>query len=251
MKQPIVFSIMTKHWKKSDLFFWLQAIYYAQSWRHLRQILSYRKSWQLSFNLGRNSVSDERPWLTLKAQEIISSLIQPEYKVFEYGGGGSTLFLCQRVQQVVTVEDHEEWFSRLKHTIKEKGFSNWDGLFIRPEERKDNAIKSHTLPSDFISGAKGLQHLTYEKYARSIEAYPSGFFDLILVDGRARPSCIQCALPYLKPGGLLVVDNTERQYYLQPFQDLIKREFEIILNDRYPTLYTPDFTITTILRRKF
>ncbi len=101
-----------------------------------------------------------------------------------------------------------------------------------------------------MSGAPGLGHLSYEKYARAIDAFPKDHFDIILVDGRARPSCFQQAIPHLKSNGLLVIDNTERHYYLGSFQEIIHEKFMVELDIYCPVGYTPDFTKTTILRKR-
>lgn len=55
--------------------------------------------------------------------------------------------------------------------------------------------------------------MSFEQYVKSIDEYPNGYFDLITVDGRARASCALRALPKLKNGGWLLVDNMERARY--------------------------------------
>mgnify|MGYP002282580474 CR=1 FL=1 len=44
--------------------------------------------------------------------------------------------------------------------------------------------------------------------------------DLILVDGRARPECLFMSLDKLKSGGLMVLDNSERERYSIVFDHL-------------------------------
>ncbi|MCC6460209.1 MAG: hypothetical protein IT260_07045 [Saprospiraceae bacterium] len=188
--------------------------------------------------------------MNFRALEFLEQQLRPQFKVFEFGGGGSTLFFCKKVAEVVTVEDHEAWFGTLTQKINTKNYSNWKGHFQKPEPVQGNATRSPQNPADFMSGAKGLEHLSFERYARTIEAYPTAYFDVILVDGRARPSCIQQAIPHLKPQGLLVVDNTERPYYLAAFGQEFAAHFTLEMDLRFPVAYTPDFTQTTILRKK-
>ncbi|HRI61721.1 MAG TPA: hypothetical protein PK228_18415 [Saprospiraceae bacterium] len=236
-------------WKKSLPWFAWQSVRYAQSWAHFRKIWSYRKRWNKSFGANRNSVADELPWLNFTALEFLEQNIRPEYRVFEFGGGGSTLFFCKNVAEVATVEDHAGWFETLTGTVSTKGYQNWKGFFVAPEQAPNDRPRSKQNPNDFSSGAKGMEHLSFEKYARTIDQYPDDYFDLVLVDGRARPSCIQQALPHLKTGGLLVVDNTERPYYLAPFQEIIAERYKVETDCYAPVAYTPDFTKTTILRK--
>ena len=43
--------------------------------------------------------------------------------------------------------------------------------------------------------------------------YPDGHFDLVIVDGRARPSCVFHAMSKVRAGGYLMLDDTDRQRY--------------------------------------
>jgi len=237
-------------WKKTWPFFAWQSILYAKSQKDFQQIWSNKKNWSSSFATGRNSVSDELPWINFFARDYLKQHLRPEFKVFEFGGGGSTLYFCKNVAEVITVEDNAEWFKILTETIQEKGYTNWQGFFVPSEVLNDPRPRSHENPADFKSSNKSLENRTFEKYARTIDQFPEAYFDLILVDGRARPSCTQQALPHLKKGGLLVVDNTERPHYLAHFKDIIATQFTIEENRIGPIAYTPDFTGTTILRKK-
>jgi hypothetical protein len=237
-------------WKKTLPFFVWQSIIYAQGWAHFKQIWKYRTRWSESFQPGRNSVVDELPWINFLALDFLKENLRPEFKVFEYGGGGSTLFFCKNVAQVATVEDHAEWFKTLTETVAAKGYQHWRGFFVSPVPVADSRPRSHSNPDDFKSNVKGLEDMSFESYARCIDQFPEAYFDVVLVDGRARPSCIQQAIPRLKPGGLLVVDNTERPYYLTAFQQIIAEGFSVMEDRMAPVAYTPDFTRTTILKRR-
>lgn len=237
-------------WKKTLFYFAWQSVRYAGNRAHFSQIWSYRRRWADSFRPGRNSVADELPWINFPALEFLEKHLRPEYKVFEFGGGGSTLFFCKNVAEVATVEDHPEWFAVLTATIRDKGYRHWKGFQVPPEkDTQHRALQSPGDPAAFLSGAKGLEGMSFEKYARTIDTYPADYFDVVLVDGRARPSCIRQALPHVKPGGLLVVDNTERPYYLAAFEEVIASRFRVETHVFAPVAYTPDFTRTTILRR--
>lgn len=237
-------------WKKSLFFFVWQSLRYARDRAHFQQMWSYRRHWFASFQPGRGSVADEQAWITFPALDVLEQNLRPGFRVFEFGGGGSTLFFLKNGAQVVTVEDHAEWFKTLTETVRTRQYRDWEGHFVAPEPAAGGRERSHKNPADFASGARGLEKLDFERYARAIDPFPENYFDLVLVDGRARPSCIQQALPHLKSGGLLVVDNTERAYYTAPFRDVFARDFEVVLDRRAPTPYSPDFTCTTILRKK-
>lgn len=236
-------------WKKSLPFFAWQSVRYAQNWAHFKQIWSFYGQWSASFKQGRNSVSDEWAWITFPARAYLEQHLRSDFRVFEFGGGGSTLFFCKKVAEVITVEDNAEWFEILTGIVQSKNYQHWQGFFVAPEPVNDGSARSHENPADFKSGSPNLGNLSFERYARTIDSFPEACFDLILVDGRARPSCIQQALPHLKTGGLLVIDNTERPYYLAPFSTLFAEQFSTELHLRAPVPYTPDFTRTTILKK--
>jgi hypothetical protein len=237
-------------WKKTLPFFGWQSLRYARNAAHFRQIWSYRQRWSDSFAAGRNSVSDQLPWINFAALDFLQRNIRPEYRVFEFGGGGSTLFFCRNVAEVATVEDHAGWFDTLTQTVQSNGYQNWSGFLVLPEPVADVRVRSKQDPGDFASGAAGMENMSFEKYARAIDQFPEAYFDVIVVDGRARPSCIRQGMPRLKPGGLLVVDNTERAYYLTDFHEIINLEYVVEVDLYAPVAYTPDFTKTTILRKR-
>lgn len=238
-------------WKKTWAFFAWQSFRFAESVAHFKQIWANYNRWCSSFDEGRNSMTDELPWLNFFALDFLESNIGQEFRVFEFGGGGSTLFFCKNVAFVATVEDNEQWFNALLEAVRLRKYRNWEGFWVPPvvfagHERQ----RSCSNPDDFKSSVKGLENMSFEAYARTIDQYPTAYFDLILVDGRARPSCIKQAIPHLKKGGLLVIDNTERPHYLNHFQKVIQKKFEILENRVGPVAYTPDFTCTTILRKQ-
>ncbi|MEZ4943243.1 MAG: hypothetical protein R3D58_20375 [Saprospiraceae bacterium] len=194
-------------------------------------------------------MSDELPWLNFPALDYLKKNLRPEFKVFEYGGGGSTLFFCKNVAKTFTVEHDPNWFEVLKVAVRKKGYQNWEGELIVPDKGKANMNLSPAQPDDFVSNSKEFRAMRFETYARYIKKYPKEFFDVVVVDGRSRPACIKQALSHIKSGGILVVDNTERPYYLSNLRNTITKNFRTELETYAPVAYTPNFTQTTIFRR--
>ncbi|HRD40521.1 MAG TPA: hypothetical protein PLC65_17965, partial [Bacteroidia bacterium] len=90
--------------------------------------------------------------------------------------------------EVVTVEHNKEWYEVLSDNIKQK--SAWKGLFIEGELRKDTEETNFANPNLYLSSDKDYIKYSFKNYASSIDTYPTNYFDVVLVDGRARPSCI-------------------------------------------------------------
>lgn len=237
-------------YKSTSLYFLFQSLKYAKGLAHFQQIWSYFGDWKSALQPGRNSVADEQAWINFEALKYLRSYLQQTHRVFEYGGGGSTLFFAQYCQWVATVENDEAWFEILSAKIKGKGITYWQGFFQQGTPETSNQPRKCELPEDYLSKTKGQENLRYEAYASVIDQFPDQSLDLVLVDGRARPSCMAHAVDKIKPGGLLVVDNMERDYYHKAFEARYAQLFDTILSGRYPTPYHPDFTDTTIFRKK-
>jgi hypothetical protein len=234
-------------WKKNSLYFWYQTLIHASTTEYLKQVLPLRRVWLNSFK--GNSISDELPWLNLPALQFLNHFVQPSHKVCEFGGGGSTLFFLKKTTEVVTIEDHADWFDTLQNLVREKNLKNWHGQFI-PSTHTNEANRQPENPAHFKSGAKGLENRSFENYAKAIHHFPKNYFDIILVDGRARPSCIVESIPHLKSNGVLIVDNTERAYYLRNIKKFLSENFTTLLELKAPTYYTPDFTQTSIYQKR-
>jgi predicted O-methyltransferase YrrM len=53
-------------------------------------------------------------------------------------------------------------------------------------------------------------NLRDQDYVNKIREFPVGYFDLISIDGSDRLACFEVAQEYLRPGGMLLVDNTDK-----------------------------------------
>lgn len=59
----------------------------------------------------------------------------------------------------------------------------------------------------------------FSEYVTFIDRYADYFFDIVIIDGRVRHSCIAHALKNVKKKGALLLDNPDRAYYLASFQN--------------------------------
>jgi hypothetical protein len=171
--------------------------------------------WQASLKDGRTPVADASPWMTLAAIRWLDSVLIPEMRIFEYGTGGSTLFFARRVREVVSVEHDPRWFHYISSVMKEKKYSNWQGHLIEPEREMGSKDADPSDPLGYVSSAECFHGFSFERYVKSIAEYGAKYFDLVVVDGRARPSCIDASMKATKKW--ILVDNTEREYYLRNF----------------------------------
>ena len=170
--------------------------------------LPYAARWLNSLLPGHSPLDDALPWITFRAIDWLEAYLKPDMHVFEYGAGGSTLYFAKRVRHVVSVEHDEGFHGLVSGILSRRAIGNCELLLHKAEPcGKDD--------DDFASYQEKYKGWCFGTYVKAIDAYPDRSFDLVLVDGRARMACVRRALPKLKPGGALMLDNSDRPAYAQ------------------------------------
>jgi hypothetical protein len=125
-------------------------------------------------NLGADS---QMPWWNDRAIRYIAQHLRSGDRVFEWGSGASTIWLISHGAKVTSVEHDLEWVSNVRD---------------RCPDADIRAVPGD--PSDYIA---------------AIDEYDDDSFDIVIVDGTYRAECLQRATPKVKPGGLLILDDTD------------------------------------------
>lgn len=167
--------------------------------------------------------------------------------VFEYGSGGSTIFWAKHCKMVVSVEHDLDWYQKMKNEISRLDLANIEYVLAQAAPGDLPGIMDIGNPDAYASSDPQFHKKNFESYAKTIDKYPDQSFDIIIVDGRARPSCIKHALPKLRSNGFLIVDNSEREYYLKPFT--FPASHWEIRKFAGPVPYVLNFSETTILKK--
>ena len=168
--------------------------------------------WISSLLPGRSPLGENLPWMNFRVIRWLKSFLQPSMSAFEYGAGGSTVFLAERVRNVVTVEHDPRWYDLVARTLRKEGVSNCDLRLVRPVRRSGPADVAYG-PDSYSSLSPEERGLSFEAYVRTIDEYPDQSFDLVIVDGYARPSCVAHAIPKVRHGRYLLVDDTDWPKY--------------------------------------
>lgn len=193
---------------------------------------------------------DERTaWITFPAIDVLNRVLKRTDRVFEYGGGGSTLFWLDRVAEVVTVEHDPQWFAALEQRMKQEGGGRWTGIHVPATPGTLVPVPDPVDPAHYASADAASQGLHFKDYVQAIDRYPDAHFDVLMIDGRARTSCLAYATRKLRPGGLLVLDNAERSYYTAR-NAAVLQGFEVVLTGMAPVIFNRDLSETRILRKK-
>ncbi len=129
----------------------------------------------------------DRPWLTSLAISILTSWIRQSDEILEFGSGRSTLWFAKRVSAITSIEHDEAWHEKVSQEARHAGITNLDYRLI-PTHEREAVAPNHQYPAVVNSFAKES-------------------LDLVLIDGVHRDLCSISVLPYVKSGGLLVLDN--------------------------------------------
>lgn len=128
-----------------------------------------------------NLYSLDVPWISYDAIGFLESRINKDWRILEFGSGASTLWLAARAREVVSIEHDERWFNRINGKIREARICNIDYRL------RKNGHEEYAGLTDFADGA----------------------FNLVMVDGIFRLSCVRTALSKIRKGGYLYLDNSD------------------------------------------
>lgn len=173
------------------------------------------------------------PWMTFDAIAYLEEHIRPGWQVFEYGSGGSTLFWLSLGASCVSVEHNPDWYALMKSRLPSG--ASIDYRFV-PQE-SNPAISEKSDPADPTHYVSDEGHAySYKNYVEQIDPFPDQYFDLVVIDGRARPSCLMHSVAKVKRNGLLVLDNADRDYYLARTQPYLKEYRQLEYSGAAPSL---------------
>lgn len=164
-----------------------------------------------------------QPWITFDAVDFLDTINLQNKRIFEYGSGGSTLYWLDKGASVVSIEHDSVWFNKTKSLISPSHRLDYRLVLPEPEPEEVYSKKDPANPDDYISSDE--QKFSYKSYVCQIDEFDNGFFDVVLIDGRARPSCIKHSVAKVKSGGVLILDNSDREYYTERTDYLLHDHF--------------------------
>lgn len=171
---------------------------------HLRTLLAVHQAEDL--------VTLDLPWWTYEAVDRVAGYLQGlggRARVFEFGSGASTIWLARRCGVLHSVEHHAQWATRVRALLDEvEGLTAEVTLHVPDVPASADPVVASGAPS----GA-GLDFAGYVGTIEDGTAVGEEPFDLVLVDGRAREESFRRALRRTRPGGLVLLDDAQRERY--------------------------------------
>jgi hypothetical protein len=175
-------------------------------------------AWQRSFRPPASPLRDQTPWITYGAIHFLESHLRPDMRVFEYGSGGSSLFFARRVREGISIEHDPAWAAEVKQALVDQRLANWTVQLVEPSN--DGSGGDPSDPASYTSSDAPQVGRSFRAYAAAIDKFPDDSFDLVMIDGRARPACFVHARPKVKPGGWLLLDNADWPGYRYVHREL-------------------------------
>ncbi len=182
--------------------------FFLKSYNNLKFFLK----WFISAIDNSNPLQKGIPWINFEARKWLKKYLKSNMIVFEYGSGGSTIFFSNRVKKVISIEHDKSWYKVVLKKIKKENLTNCKIFLYEPQLNFLKKFNNH-MSKKFSSDFKTYNGINFKNYVTSINKYPDNNFDFVFIDGRARASCIVAAIPKIKIGGYLMLDNSERKRY--------------------------------------
>jgi predicted O-methyltransferase YrrM len=142
---------------------------------------------------ARRDSTPQRPWIVPAAIGFLRRRIRSSWSVLELGAGRSTPWFARRAGRVISLEDNEFWHDWVVERLALDGLANVD-LRLRP----------------------------VEAFADEIETLPDRAFDLVVMDFLESPDVtrtdvLKSAMERVRPGGYLLLDDSDRPGYAAAF----------------------------------
>jgi hypothetical protein len=158
-------------------------------------------------------INNKCPWIVFDAIDHLNSIDLNHACIFEYGSGGSTLFWLEKNAFVVSIEHDPSWYRLMKKELIHAMNIDYRLVIPEPDYARSSIRPDYSDPDQYLSSGDEHGKCNYVSYTRQIDEFPDQYFDVVLIDGRARPSCIKHSAEKVKVGGMLIIDDSDRTYY--------------------------------------
>ncbi|MFN2613863.1 MAG: class I SAM-dependent methyltransferase [Actinomycetota bacterium] len=184
---------------------------------NVRSVMRHLKSPSLLVHRARCAIYELRhpgePWMAPGAIRFCDDHLRDDWRALEWGSGRSTGWFARRVGSLTSIEHDPAWYARVCERLRAEGIGNVDYKLI-------------PLDPDKESGGIYFAREHLPAYVLVATAFDDASLDLVVVDGAYRISCALAALPKLRPGGLLLVDDaswfpTLREGHIPPDWPLV------------------------------
>jgi hypothetical protein len=181
----------------------------------MRQYLR-KKGWTESSVIRRpvGRKSEPIPWYSYPCTHFLASRATADMDVFEFGSGHSTLWWAKRVRSVTSCEHDRAFYEEISANAPD------NVTYVLPE------------PSAYAATA-GIQQRK---------------FDVIVIDGQDRVACGMAAIEGLKPDGVIIWDNADRDLYKEGYAFLLDLGFRRLDFHGHGPIWIKEWSTTIFYR---
>lgn len=152
--------------------------------------------------LRKSTIDSAFPWINYSTIQFMHNIVSKDTKVLEFGAGGSSLFFLERKTNLISIEHEAEWINEVQKRASQKQLMRWSHHLISSNKPNSRV----PLPDDYLYPLKSIVDSS---------------IDLVVVDGRHRVESVKRAMTKVKPGGCLILDNSDRPEYAETFELLL------------------------------
>ncbi len=136
-------------------------------------------------NSNLKSIIVPKPWIIEAAVQALREYLElrPQATLIEFGTGCSTAFFAQFKINQISIEHDPRWHSQVQLYLNQNNLT-WVNL-------------------ELIKG----------NYYEVLQRFQQNSIDIILVDGQHRLKCLEHGARILKPGGLIMLDDSQHEKY--------------------------------------
>ncbi len=163
------------------------------NWNYVRD----RANFNFVYSALRKSIFELKhpfyPWITIEMVNILENVLKKSDVGFEFGSGYSTIWFAKNTAKITSIEHDDGWFKKVTFMLKKQNL-----------EHKSKVIE--------ISGVDEIKMTGVDNYIRPIYEIKDCSLDYCFIDGIFRDSCLVVAIPKLKHGGILIMDNVDNYF---------------------------------------
>jgi hypothetical protein len=139
------------------------------------------------------------PWVPYKTLPRFYNATSNGKKVFEWGCGASTIFFNAHGCKTISVEHSKVYADIIR------GITGSTVMCVEPECKISGKVSPNLCLYNSGNG------YIYKEYCNAINKFDK--FDIIMIDGRARPTCIMNSVKHISDNGVVILDNSNRAKY--------------------------------------
>ncbi|WP_299149336.1 class I SAM-dependent methyltransferase [uncultured Dokdonia sp.] len=133
-------------------------------------------------------LNKDKPWIAPSAIKWLDTNLHKEMSGVEFGSGRSTVWYAHKLKNLVSIEDHQDWYQKVKQQLEKAKLTNVRYILKSCEQDMSGHIP----------------------YVDIVKEFDNSSIDFMVVDGKHRDRIALEAIQKLTSGGFLLLDDAER-----------------------------------------